>query len=149
MSAKNAPRLDRKKGLYLKDAGPKGRGVFCHGDIKKGEELEVTPAVILNERQTGIVDRTPLQQYTFVVGKVSQKIRKHLGLRDHANASAVIMGLMTFCNHSRKPNAEIVWEEHGGTIYYTLQSTRRIPKGDEICTSYGNGWFKQRKAKLH
>jgi SET domain-containing protein len=55
------------------------------------------------------------------------------------------MGLMSYCNHSEKPNAEIVWEEKLGTVYHTLQVTRDIPKHTEICTSYGAGWFDDRK----
>ena len=33
--------LKRKPGLYLKDTGTKGRGVFCTTAIKKGEELTI------------------------------------------------------------------------------------------------------------
>lgn len=149
MSATKPVRLNRKNGLYLKDTGPKGRGVFCLYDIKKGEEIEITPAIILNETATGHVDKTHLQQYTFLVGKISKKFHKRIDMKSHANGSAVIMGLMTFCNHSHKPNAEIVWEEKNDTVYYTLQATRKIAKGEEICTSYGNGWFKDRFAKAH
>jgi hypothetical protein len=70
------------------------------------------------------------------------------GVKSVADSSAVIMGLMTFCNHGRKPNAEIVWEEIDGTVYYSLLATRAIPKNTEICTSYGHGWFRDRKGKI-
>lgn len=138
--------LDRKKGLYLKDTRTaKGRGVFCVTKIPKGEVLEVTPALILNDSETAHADKTLLLNYTFMPGKLSKKLREKVGLKSHDNASSVVMGILSFCNHSEEPNAEILWQEENGTLYYILQATRAIPKDTEICTSYGGGWFDERK----
>lgn len=140
----NIPALDRKKGLYLDDAGIKGRGVFCRSAIRAKEVLEVTPAIVLNEAATRHADKTILQNYTFMVGQVSRTQRRVARLKDTENASCVVMGIMAFCNHSEEPNAEILWEEKDGTLYYILQATRPIPKHTEICTSYGEDWFGDR-----
>ncbi len=137
--------LTRKPGLYLKDVPGKGRGVFCTKDIKKGETLEVTPAIILNEKETLLVDKTRLENYTFLVENISRKMRKEENLRDIKNASAVLFGVVTFCNHADRPNADLYWEEKDGTLYYILEALRAIPKNTEICTSYGKGWFEDRK----
>lgn len=137
--------LPRKEGLYLKHTGGvKGRGVFCTKAIKKGEVLEVTPALLLNEQETDAVDDTHLVNYTFVTGTISAKTRKKAGIQDTDSASSVLLGVMTFCNHDEHPNAEIQWEEEDGTVYYTLVATRNIPKNTEICTTYGDGWFEDR-----
>lgn len=137
--------LPRKEGLYLKHTGGvKGRGVFCTKAIKKGEVLEVTPALLLNETETDAVDDTHLVNYTFVTGTISAKLRKKAGIQDTDSASSVLLGVMTFCNHDEHPNAEIQWEEEDGTVYYTLVATRSIPKNTEICTTYGDGWFEDR-----
>lgn len=133
--------LKRKKGLYLKAAGHKGRGVFCTDNIAAGETLEVTPALILNEDATNRVDKTILSNYTFVTGGISKNMRKRSKVKKPADCSSIVMGVASFCNHGEKPNAEIVWEEQGGSLYYTLKATRRIPKNTEICTTYGKGWF--------
>lgn len=133
--------LDRKKGLYLGDAGPKGRGVFCAHDIRAGEVLESTPALLLNEKDTRRVEATMLNQYAFTVGSISRTMRRRMKVSNENRASCMIMGLITFCNHSENPNAEVLWEEKDGTLYHTLRATRRIPKHEEICTSYGDGWF--------
>ena len=137
--------LRRKEGLYLKDAGTKGRGVFCTHAIRKGEELEVTPSLLLNEEATGHLDETILVDYAFKTGPVSKRQRRQAGIKKIAACCNVIMGIASFCNHSENPNAEIVWEEVDGTIYHTLQATRAIPKNAEICTVYGEGWFEDRK----
>lgn len=133
--------LNRKKSLYLKEVSGKGRGVFCTGNIRKGEMLEISPAVLLNEAATNHVDKTILANYTFMTGSIPKSLRERAKIKNTGKTSAVIMGLASFCNHDERPNAEILWEEKDGTLYYTLQATRRIPKNTEICTSYGNGWF--------
>lgn len=137
--------LDRKKGLYLKETATKGRGVFCTTNIRKGETLEITPAILLDDAATGHVDHTILLNYTFSVGKLGKKSMKQAKLDKQENVSCVVMGILSFCNHSRNPNAQVVWEEHDGSVYYTLQAIRAIPRHTEICTTYGEDWFKERK----
>ena len=142
-------KLPRKKGLYLKDAGPKGRGVFCTDDIRSGEIIEVTPALILNDGDTEAVSGKLLNQYTFKIGAIPKRMQAAAGIKDLAEASAVVMGVMAYCNHDRKPNAEILWEAVDGALYYYLEATSRIAKGTEICTTYGNSWFSERAEKPH
>ena len=144
MSSKKIPNLDRKKGLYLKHVGVKGRGVFCRTSIRAGEVLEIAPAVILNQPATRHADKTILLNYTFMVGNVSKSQRRQTGLKKAGKASCVIMGIMSFCNHGDHPNAEILWEERDGTLYYFLEATKAIPKNTEICTVYGKNWFEDR-----
>lgn len=139
-----APRLVRKPGLYLADAGKKGRGVFCDRAIRKGETLEVTPALLLNAGHTRHVDHTPLVDYTFATGTLSKALQRKAGVKSSSEVSCVVYGVLTFCNHDEDNNAEIQWEEHQGTLYYHLVATRAIPAGTEICTTYGDDWFAER-----
>ncbi len=133
--------LDRKSSLYLKMTETKGRGVFCTADIRKGEELEATPTLLLNEKETLLAQRTILRDYIFTLGKISARLQRLMGIEKIEDAACVIMGVATFCNHDENPNAEIVWEERDGTVYHVLRATRSIPKHTEICTTYGEGWF--------
>jgi uncharacterized protein len=146
MPRKQPPDLDRKQGLYLKQVEGKGRGVFCRRPIASGQVLETTPAIILNEAGTRLADKTALLNYTFIMGSLSKTLRKRAQVKNPAKASSVIMGIMAFCNHSEEPNAEILWDEQDGTLYYILQATKNIPKNTEICTSYGEEWFEDRGA---
>lgn len=138
-------KLDRKKGLYLKDTPTKGRGLFCVTAIKAGEELERTPAIILNERESDRVENTILRDYVFKTGVVSTGIKKSVGIKKLSETSCVVMGIASYCNHSESPNAEVVWEESKGSLYYVLQATKAIAKDTEICTTYGDTWFNERK----
>lgn len=144
MPQKKITRLDRKDGLYLADAGAKGRGMYCGSDIRGGEVLETAPAIILNGAATNRIDKTILSNYTFVTGKVSKLMRTVTRVKKPQDASSVVFGILTFCNHDEHPNAEVIWEEIGGSLYYILRATRRIPKHTEICTAYGRGWFDDR-----
>lgn len=138
-------KLHRQPGLYIKETGDvKERGVFCTTAIKAGTTLEVTPSIILNEKATDQVDKTILANYTFAAGKISLKMRRAAQVKRPDESSAVVMGMASFCNHGAEPNAEILWEEQGGMLYYMLRATRDIPKGTEICTTYGKTWFEDR-----
>lgn len=133
--------LDRKSSLYLKMTKTKGRGVFATKDIRKGEILEATPTLILNEKETDLVQKTILRDYIFTLGKVSPRLKKLLKITKLDDGCCVILGVATFCNHDEEPNAEIQWEEVDGTVYHTLRALKAIKKNTEICTSYGEGWF--------
>ncbi|MBU6474846.1 MAG: SET domain-containing protein-lysine N-methyltransferase [Alphaproteobacteria bacterium] len=143
--SKKKIKLARKQGLYLKDTGHKGRGVFCTSDIRKGEILEVTPTLILNKPATEAIEDTVLGNYVFRIGAISKALRKRLGITDTTKCCGVIMGVISYFNHAEDPNAEVEWDEHDGTLYHQVRALRRIPKNTEICTSYGGGWFDDRK----
>lgn len=137
--------LDRRKGLYLKQTPAKGRGVFCEEDISQGDIIEVTPALVLNETDTAHIDKTILHDYKFTTGALSKRQRKLYGIKDPDKSCCMILGLIAFCNHDEHPNANIFWEEVDGVAYHILEATRFIPKNTEICTTYGEGWFAERK----
>lgn len=140
--------LDRKKSLYLKHTESRGRGVFCRETIRKGEVLETTPTIVLNERETDRTLKTFLGDYIFGLGRVSKEKLRVCGIKNIDDASCVIMGITSFCNHAKNPNAEVIWEEKDGTLYHILVARRSIPKDTEICTDYGRGWFDDRKQRL-
>lgn len=147
MTAQNIYPLNRKKNLYLKMTAAKGRGVFCTSNIRKDEELEATPAIILHEGEHKNVEKTILRDYVFSIGKISKRLREKHDIKSLEDASCVIMGVASFCNHDEAPNAEVVWEERGGSLYHVLRATKNIAKDTEICTTYGDNWFEGRSIK--
>lgn len=145
MSTKETYKLDRKKGLYLKETAERGHGVFCASDIEEGEVIEISPAILLDEKETAHADKTILYDYKFKIDTLSKKQRALFRIEDPKKSCCVVMGVTSFCNHSENPNADIFWEEDEGAIYHYLEATRDIPKNTEICTNYGRGWFAKRK----
>lgn len=130
--------------MYLKPAGIKGRGVFCVKPIKKGEELETTPAIILNASATDSIEDTILADYAFQIGDLPKAFLKKHKINDYRKACAMVMGIASYCNHGPHPNAEVRWQVKGSGLYYSLVALRDIPAHTEICTSYGEGWFDDR-----
>ena len=145
MSVQKTLKLDRKNSLYLKETKTKGRGLFCRTAIKAGEILETTPAIILKESDNDAIEDTILSDYVFTTAKLTKKLRTGIGIKDMGNTSCVVMGIASYCNHDEYPNAEILWEEQNGSLYYMLQAIRKIPANTEICTSYGDDWFDDRR----
>ena len=145
MPAQKYHSLERKSGLYLKKTKEKGRGVFCTKAIKKGEAIEANPTLVLNERETTLIQKTIMRDYIFTLGSISKKMRERLNIKNTDDGCCIITGVATYCNHDDNNNAEIQWEEKDGTVYHVLVATRSIPKDTEICTSYGDGWFHKRK----
>ena len=144
MPHRKITKLDRKPGLYLQHTATKGRGLFCTSDIKAGERLEVTPAIIMNDKESPDIEDTILADYVFKIGKMSKWLRKHAGVKKIDDVNCVVMGITSYCNHDENPNAEVLWDEENGSLLYILEATRFIPKHTEICTSYGDEWFADR-----
>lgn len=137
-------KLDRKPNLYLKHTETKGRGLFCLDAIYEGEELEITPALILHEADNQMAEETILLNYVFTTGQISKTLSQQAGIKELEETSCVVMGIASYCNHDENPNAEVIWEEVDGSLYYTLRATSDIPANTEICTSYGEHWFDER-----
>jgi SET domain len=130
--------LERKKGLYLKITPEKFRGVFCKTRIKKGEEIESTPTIVLNEKETAHMEATIMRDYVFTLDKLSKPMLARSQVKNYKHGSTIIMGVATYCNHDKKPNAQLLWEERDGTLYHTLVALRDIPKDTEICQHMSN-----------
>ncbi len=145
MKPKNAPLLARKPGLYLNDSADKeGNGLFCQSDIAADEVLETTPAIILNDVQSKHLYKTILWDYVFRFGALTKKLRDKAKVKKIADSSCVVMGIASYCNSDKKPNAEVTWDEINGVLYYSLRALKHIPKNTEICTTYGGDWFASR-----
>jgi tRNA-specific adenosine deaminase 3 len=136
--------LDRRSGLYLKHVEGKGRGLFCVDPIAEGEELETTPAIILNKDDNAAIEETILNNYAFTTGNISKKIKEPLGIKKLSDTSCIVMGIASYCNHDQDHNAEVVWEENDSSLYYVLRAVKDIPAHTEICTTYGDDWFENR-----
>ena len=140
------PELTRKDGLYLKDLPDKGRGVFCKYDIKEGEVIEITPSLLLKQKDYPDQDSI-IKNYVFMVEKVSRVVRGLLGVKNNKELSLLVMGVSSFCNNNPYPNLKYEQITTLYTIYFKLTAVKDIPKGTELCINYGENWFSLRKAR--
>jgi hypothetical protein len=104
----------------------KSRGVFANKDYKKGDILEICPAIKFGHR---IDDSIPLSNYGFNINN---------------NYNILAFGYCSLYNHSDTPNAHwsIINENQ---IQITILND--IKKNEEIFVHYGETYWESRKSK--
>ncbi len=115
--------------LEIRCAPVKGRGVFARKAIGAGALIEAAPVVIVPAAQRDLLDRTILHDYYFVWdgGGDDQSV-------------AIALGLVSLCNHSRRPSARVRCNYTRATL--DLVALTAIAPGGEITIDYNCPlWF--------
>jgi SET domain-containing protein len=99
-----------------------GRGVFAANKVKRGEKIEICPAVVFPRKDYLSFKKTSLRDYYFMWGKV---------------AIAICLGYGSLYNHSYKPNATYRKDIKRRTIEFV--AIKAIGKGEEITVNYNYG----------
>lgn len=141
MTADARVTLYLRQGLYLRWIPDKGRGVFCHDDLKKGEVLEVVPVLLLDGRESELCSTTRVNDYVFAMEGYSAERLALEKIDDRAKSGIFAPGIISFCNHSARANAGEEFIEDAAAPYMRLSALADIKKGDEICIDYGFGWL--------
>jgi len=111
----------------------KGRGIFARQAIAAGAPIEAAPVIIVPAGQCPLIDRTILHDYYFHWD----------GDPDGDGRGAVALGLVTLCNHSRRPNARVRRNFSKETL--DLVAAVTILAGDEVTIDYNCPlWFEPR-----
>ena len=118
--------------LTIQDSKTKGNGVFALQDIEANTLLEVSPVIVLSEKDTELIHQTHLHDYYFSWG-------------DNQKESAIGLGYISIYNHSSIPNCghECNFDQNTISIY----SKTDILAGQELSIDYNMGedkplWFK-------
>jgi SET domain-containing protein len=114
-----------RKGLFIDNAGKKGRGVFTKTAIPAETVIEKSPVIVLDPDDRKKVEETSLTNYIFEWGENT----------DHA---AVALGWISIYNHASPSNCEYVMDYKGQTI--SIQTMREIHPGEELTINYSAGW---------
>jgi len=97
-----------------------GRGIFATETIPKNTVINVSPLVIIPEKQLKYLEKTILWLYVF-------------GIR--RSDSAMALGLGALFNHKDIPNADYKLSAKNQTIKFT--TVKKIRKGSQIFIDYG------------
>jgi SET domain-containing protein len=100
-----------------------GRGIIAERDIQKGEQITNCELLVLDAKDTELVNKTDLQWYTFVFDKANKKDCLVLGdgeIFNHADEANVLYGL-------------IDWD---GRKLMRFQAARDIKKGEQLFIDY-------------
>lgn len=110
----------------------KGRGIFAKKLIKKGKVIDVSPIILISNKDYDLIEQTVLYNYTYE-------------WEDPKNGPefkcAIALSFCQFINHSYKPNVKYFYDYDNNTI--TFIARRDIPKGDELTVNY-NGLTKDK-----
>ena len=115
----------RKPGLYIADAGKKGKGVFTKKPIPANTLIETAPVIILDAKDRIQVEETKLFYYIFEWG-------------DDTTQGAVALGYVSMYNHSSPSNCEYEMDYEAETV--SIRTMRNIEAGEELTINYSAGW---------
>jgi SET domain-containing protein len=105
--------------IYLKDTQKYGRGIYAKRDIKKGEQIEVSPIIMIsNEDWQKYLEKTILYSYCFY----------------WEENLAIALGYGSLFNHSYHPNAR--FNNNMANLSIDFYAIRDIKKDEEITINY-------------
>jgi uncharacterized protein len=120
--------------LQIRSDAAKGRCVFATAPIPAGTVIEAAPVVIVPPEQRSLLDKTILHDYYFQWDD---------GPED-TGRGAVALGLVSLCNHSRRPNARA--QRNPARCTLDLIALAPIAAGEEITIDYKcTLWFEPRE----
>ena len=107
--------------LTVQSSPNRGRGVFATKNIKKGTVIEISPVLVLTEKERKTIEKTILFHYVFEWGNDKKK-------------AALALGYVSLYNHSYDSNCE--YEMEFGKKLMTIRTVKNIKKGEELFINY-------------
>jgi SET domain-containing protein len=107
--------------IEIKNSPKRGRGVFATADIKKGTVIEISPVVVLSEKERKTVEQTILFDYIFEWGENKKK-------------ACVALGYVSLYNHNYTANCE--YEMDFKKRIMTITTVKNIKQGEELFVNY-------------
>jgi uncharacterized protein len=128
VTASAAHHRDQAAQVYaIRQIQGKRRGVVATRAIPVHTEIVTCPVVTYDWTDAGRIEKTRLGDYNFRFGAEGQR-------------ACIVLGVISLCNHSDSPNAEVVCHEADEAM--TLLAIRPIAAGEEICIRYRRTlWF--------
>lgn len=111
--------------LYVDFAGVKGKGVFTHEDLPAEQVIELSPVIVMDQKDREHLDKTLLHDYIFEWGH-----RK--------DQCAMALGFIPIYNHSYASNCEYFMDYEEEIIF--VKTVRKIKKGEELTINYNGDW---------
>lgn len=107
--------------VEIKNSPKRGRGVFATANIKQGTVIEISPVIVLTEKERKAIEETLLFHYVFEWGNDKKK-------------ACVALGYVSMYNHSYSANCE--YEMEYGKKRMTIRTVKNIKKGEELFINY-------------
>ena len=108
--------------------------MFARRPIASGTLIEAAPVIVLPVSECRLLDRTIIHNYYFHWD----------GDPDGEGRGALGLGLVSLCNHSRRPRARV--DRNFARLTLDLVAIAAIAAGEEVTIDYGcQLWFEPRE----
>jgi len=111
--------------LYIDLTEKKGKGIFTSVQLEAGIIIEISPVIVMNQKDREHLDKTLLHDYIFEWG--NQK-----------DFCCMALGYIPMYNHSYSSNCEYFMDFKEDSIF--IKTVREIKKGEEITINYNGDW---------
>ena len=116
--------------LTIGTSPKRGRGVFAAKNIKKGTVIEISPVIVLTEKERKTLEKTLLFHYVFEWGKDSKQC-------------CMALGYVPVYNHSYQSNCEYEMDFENEII--KIKTIRLIKEKEELFINYNGDWNNGKK----
>ena len=107
--------------LIVAPSASRGRGVFAGEKIAAKTIIEISPVLVLSEKDRVLVEKTELFNYIFEWGARRKK-------------ACIALGYISLYNHAYDANCE--YEMDFESHLMTITTVRTIKKGEELFINY-------------
>ncbi|HNN31984.1 MAG TPA: SET domain-containing protein-lysine N-methyltransferase [Chitinophagaceae bacterium] len=107
--------------LFISESDNKGKGVFTAQIIPSKTTIEISPVIVLNEKERAIVEQTKLYNYIFEWGENNMK-------------AAIGLGFISMYNHNYLANCVYEMDFENETM--SVVTVRQIEAGEELFINY-------------
>ncbi len=99
----------------------RGRGIFASEKIPANTVIEISPVLVLSEKDRKLVEKTLLFDYIFEWG-------------DKRKKACIALGYLSLYNHAYNANCD--YEMDFSTNLMSIKTVRIIKKGEELFINY-------------
>jgi len=111
--------------LYIDLTEKKGKGIFTSVQLEAGIIIEISPVIVMDQKDREHLDKTLLHDYIFEWG-------------DQKELCCMALGFIPMYNHSYSSNCEYFMDFKEDSIF--IKTVRVINKGEEITINYNGDW---------
>ena len=116
--------------LLVKENGAKGRAVFTTEFIEADTIIEISPVIVMQQKDRPLLDKTLLHDYIFEWGPQKTEC-------------CMALGLVPIYNHSFTSNCEYYMDFEERMMM--IKTVRDIEVGEELTINYNGDWNDTRK----
>lgn len=111
--------------LFVAPSEKRGRGMFTSEDIDVGTVVEISPVIIMSNKERELLDRTILHDYIFEWG-------------DKKDKCCMALGYVPVYNHSYESNCEYEMDFEQELI--SIKTVRQVKAGEQLFINYNGDW---------